>query len=104
MSDLVVVLTTCPTRANARRLAKALLDERLAACVQVSQPIESYYIWEDETQSDQEYQVVIKTRQTLIEAVFKKLLSIHPYDVPQFVVLDNVSASQSYLEWMRKSL
>lgn len=102
--QICVVLTTCPNRDSANQLASALLDKKLAACVQVTQSVTSFYRWNGQIQQDSEYQVMIKTQQQCIDAAFKLTLSIHPYDVPQWIVLGSVMVSQPYLDWIKSSL
>ncbi|WJG09251.1 divalent-cation tolerance protein CutA [Aliiglaciecola sp. LCG003] len=103
-SEFCIVLTTCPTKKQAEKLAAELINLKLAACVQISQPVTSVYRWEDEIVTDAEMQVIIKTMEDKLDAAFKLTLSLHPYDIPQWIVLDSVSGSPSYLNWIKSSL
>jgi periplasmic divalent cation tolerance protein len=94
-----VVLTTCATDEDARALATALLDQQLAACVQVV-PIHSYYTWEGAQQSEPERLLLIKTRGALYASVEAALRAIHKYDVPEIVCLPVAAGSDAYLGWI----
>jgi periplasmic divalent cation tolerance protein len=94
-----VVLTTCASDEDARSLASALLDRRLAACVQVT-PIHSYYIWEGAQQSEPERLLLIKTRRRLYPDVEAALRAVHKYDTPEIVCVPMVAGSAAYLGWI----
>ncbi len=104
MSAMKVVLTTCPDKPTAEKISRALVDQKLAACVQVSQPVSSFYVWQGKTVEDTEYQVVIKTIDSKVNGIFEAINALHPFDVPQLITLDSVSGSQQYLEWIKSSL
>ncbi|GAA0854780.1 divalent-cation tolerance protein CutA [Aliiglaciecola litoralis] len=104
ISELCIVLTTCPTKKQAEKIAAELVNLKLAACVQISQPITSVYHWDDEVVTDAEIQLTIKTLKSKLDLAHKLALSLHPYDVPQWIVLDNVSSSDTYLDWIKSSL
>ncbi|MEP4890894.1 MAG: divalent-cation tolerance protein CutA [Aliiglaciecola sp.] len=103
-SQFCIVLTTCPTKKQAEKIASELVNLKLAACVQISQPISSFYHWEDEVVTDSEMHLIIKTMSNKVEDAFKLTLSMHPYDVPQWVIIDSASASDAYLNWIKSSL
>lgn len=102
--DYVVVLTTLPAEGDdARRIGRTLVAERLAACVNVMGPMVSLYRWNDEIQEEEERQLVIKTARRRVPALWDRLKELHPYDVPEFVVLTIVDGNDAYLKWIAES-
>ena len=99
MSDYGVVLVTVDTQESAQAIAKALVRDRLAACVNVF-PIHSVYRWEDKVQQEGEWQLVIKTDLALFEAIAAALRTLHPYEVPEILALPIQQGSVSYLKWL----
>jgi periplasmic divalent cation tolerance protein len=95
-----IVLSTAPSREVAQTLARALVDNRLAACVNVL-PCTSVYRWEGEVQEDEEQLMVIKTRRTYIDDIRDLLDKEHPYQLPELVSLEVEDGSASYLRWIR---
>ena len=100
MSDLIVILTTMPDDDRARDLARTLVEERLAACVNVHSSMISTYRWKDIVEVEPERQIVIKTTRSRLAAIEMRLRTLHPYEVPEFVVLD-ATASSAYDRWVR---
>lgn len=104
MDDFVIVLTTVPEDGIlGGRLAEALVDERLAACVNLLPPMQSTYRWEGKLSRDAERQVVIKTRRGHVEAVKARVHALHSYAVPEFLVLPVLDGSSAYLDWIVSS-
>ncbi len=101
--DVRVVLCTCPPD-QATALARALLEHRLAACVNVVPGVRSMYRWEGEVAEDDESLLVIKTPQTNVESLEAKLSEIHPYDVPEILSLSVHEGANTYLSWVRESV
>ena len=101
MSDAVVVLVTVATREDGERLAAALVDERLAACVNVVGPIQSIYRWEGAVHHDQELLLMIKTRASLFAALEQRVRALHSYQTPEVIALSITAGSEPYLEWLR---
>jgi periplasmic divalent cation tolerance protein len=99
MSDLIVILTTMPDDDRARDLARTLVEERLAACVNVHASMVSTYRWADAVEVEPERQIVIKTTRARLGDVEKRLQTLHSYELPELVVLD-VSASEAYGKWV----
>ena len=99
----VVVLTTLPADADASAFAHALVEARLAACVNLLPPMESVYRWEGTVQHDPERLLVIKTSRDRVSDLYDRILVLHPYDVPEFVVLPIVDGSDLYLRWVTES-
>jgi periplasmic divalent cation tolerance protein len=97
----VIVLTTFPTDQDPTAFATALVDERLAACVNVLPPMTSIYRWDGRVERAAEHQLVIKTKSDRVEAVKARLTSLHPYDVPELLVLSVADGAERYLAWIQ---
>lgn len=101
MTGLVIVLTTMPDDpAKTDELSRALVEERLAACVNVHGPMASTYRWEGQVEREAERQVVIKTTRDRLAALKKRLHELHPYELPEFLVVDVDGGSDAYLSWV----
>lgn len=103
MADAVIVLTTWPAGRDADGLARTLVDERLAACVNVLAEMRSTYRWNDGIEVEPERQLIIKTNSRQLPALQHRLAGLHPYEVPEFLVLPVAGASETYLAWLRAS-
>jgi len=99
-----LVLTTADSNELARRLAHALVETRLAACVNIVAPVTSVYRWKDVVSVDQEWLLLIKTRSERFEALRKKIHELHSYDVPEIVALKLENGDASYLKWLAASV
>ena len=95
-------MTACSTRDEARKIAGALLDERLAACVQVKE-VESFYRWNDEIQHEQEYVLSIKTRDANYAKISERVQEMHSYEVPELIKIGIEDGSEKYLNWIKVS-
>ncbi len=102
-SDCVVVWTTVGRTANCREMASILVNERLAACVNVLAEMESIYRWKGQVESDYERQLVMKTTAERVPALRDRVLELHDYEVPEFIVTPIVGGSEAYLDWIRQS-
>ncbi len=100
MKGHIVALCTVPDRATGRKIAHDLLSRRLAACVNVSSAVESHYWWEGKIQQDEEFVLVIKTREDLFPSLEEAVRRMHPYDVPEVIALPIQDGSQAYLKWI----
>jgi len=100
MTDAVIVLTTVPSSKVGEEIARALVDETLAACVNVLPTMTSIYRWKGEVQSEAECQVVIKTARERVAALQERLSELHPYDLPEFVVIGIEGGDPAYLAWI----
>jgi periplasmic divalent cation tolerance protein len=100
MSDYVIVLTTLPADADASAIATALVEGRLAACVNVLPAMQSTYRWQGTVEREAERQIVIKTSGQRVDALWERLRDLHPYDMPEFVVIPIVDGNQAYLNWI----
>ncbi len=100
MTDAIVVLVTTPTPERAAEIARALVDERLAACGNVVPGVRSIYRWEGRVQEDAEALLVLKSTRARFEALRDRVLALHPYEVPEVIVLAVEAGSAPYLEWI----
>ena len=98
-----MVLTTIPVDFDAAGLASTLVGERLAACVNLLPPMDSIYRWKGEVETAKERQVLIKTAVAKLEALQQRIKDLHPYDVPEILVLSVAGGSDAYLAWLRES-
>ena len=99
-----IALVTAPDLAVARQLARGILENRLAACVNLVPGVESHYWWEGELCCETEVLMVLKTTGDKLAALEAWVLAEHPYDTPEFVVLPIESGSARYLEWITASV
>ena len=104
MTDAVIVLTTVADDDQAEVLARRLVDERLAACVNVCPPMTSFYRWKDVVERDSERQLVIKTVRAQLPALLARLRQLHSYELPEFVVLTVEDGSAEYLKWIGEQI
>jgi periplasmic divalent cation tolerance protein len=104
MTDKRIVLSTTGTLEEARKIAHALVERKIAACVNIVPSIESVYRWEGKVETAQECLLIIKTIEGACERLEKTLKDLHSYDVPEFVVLGIQDGSQAYLEWIADSV
>ena len=102
-SDCVVIWTTVGRTANCREMASILVNERLAACVNVLAEMESIYRWKGQVETDYERQLVMKTTAERVPALRDRVLELHDYEVPEFIVTPIVGGSEAYLDWIRES-
>ena len=102
MSDYGVILVTVDTQAAAQEIARALVGDRLAACVNLY-PVHSVYTWEGQVEQAAEWQLVIKTDLALLPKIEDTLDMLHPYEVPEILALPIVQGSAPYLAWMADS-
>jgi periplasmic divalent cation tolerance protein len=102
-AEFVIVLTTAPDAERAESWARTLVEERLAACVNVHAPMVSFYRWKGAVERDEERQVVIKTTAARLDELKVRLFALHSYELPEFIVLDGVGGSEEYLGWVRQS-
>jgi periplasmic divalent cation tolerance protein len=102
MSDQVILaLTTCPDEASARAIATALVQERLATCVNRVGGLRSTYIWDARLQDEAEILLIIKTTAARLEAIQERLKTLHPYELPELVGVAVAGGNERYLDWVR---
>jgi len=103
LTDFILVLTTLPADGEPEKLASQLVEERLAACVNILPAMRSVYRWKNAIERADKRQLVIKTTRARVTALESRLRALHPYDVPEFVVLPIDSGSAAYLSWLTES-
>jgi periplasmic divalent cation tolerance protein len=96
-----VVLVTCGTLTEARRIARVVVTKRLAACVNIFlSPAESVYRWKNKIEKAREYLLLIKTTSNLLAGLEREVKRLHSYDIPEFIALPIVRGSRGYLSWL----
>lgn len=97
---MIVIATSCGSRDEAERIATALIEERLAACVQIL-PVTSVYRWDGKVERAEEHVLHIKTRAALADRVEDRVCALHSYKVPELLMLPVAGGSAAYLAWMK---
>jgi periplasmic divalent cation tolerance protein len=100
MADALEVHITAPDRDQAVALARVLVEERLAACVNIVGAVRSIYRWEGRIDEDDEVLCLVKTRRELFAALTARVHALHPYEVPQILAFEIVDGSPAYLAWL----
>ena len=104
MAEYIQVVTTTTRKAEAQAIARAIVERRLAACVQVLGPVTSTYWWEGKLETNHEWQCWIKTRRDLYEQVEQAIRQLHSYAVPEILAIPVVAGSESFLAWIDDEL
>jgi len=104
MEEHLQVLTTAGSKEEAERIARSLLEKRLAGCVQVAGPISSAYWWKGAIETAEEWLCLIKTRRALFAEVEEAIKTAHSYETPEIVALPIVAGSRPYLDWLADTL
>ncbi len=104
VEEFVQVSTTVERREDGARIAGALVEERLAACVQVVGPISSTYRWQGVVERSEEWLLLVKTKRDLYGMVEEVICGLHPYEVPEVIAVPLILGSSDYLGWMRAEL
>ena len=104
MTDKIVILSTCADEAEAEKVARALVDRHLAACVNVLPAVRSFYRWQGKIESSAECLLVVKTSRALFSSIRAVLESVHSYELPELIALPIVEGSPTYLAWLDSSL
>jgi periplasmic divalent cation tolerance protein len=105
MTDKIIVLVTCGSRKEARKIARALVGRRLAACVsEIGVPIASTYRWKGRVESAKEFLLLIKTSKRRFAAVRDAVRKLHSYDVPEIIALPIAAGLRAYLDWIAESV
>ncbi|HKW62399.1 MAG TPA: divalent-cation tolerance protein CutA [Candidatus Acidoferrum sp.] len=103
--NMRVVLVTCPTLALAKKIARAVVQKRLAACVNiVRSPVESFYTWKGKLKSAREHLLLIKTGAARLPQLEREVRRLHTYEVPEFIALPITEGSAEYLSWLEESV
>lgn len=98
--ERIMVYITTPDLDVARRIARTLVEERLAACANILPGVESFYRWQGAVQHDQEVALIVKTRAALLEALMERVVALHPYEVPCIVALPLNQGHEPFLRWI----
>lgn len=104
MTDKIVVLTTCDSEEKAAELARALVEQKVAACVNILPGVRSIYHWQGKVEDAQEWQLVIKSRRDLFPTLKEAIAAVHSYEVPEVLALPVVDGSEAYLSWLDREL
>ncbi len=103
MADEIIVLITASSEGEAAKIGKALVDEHLAACVNIVPEIRSLFFWEGKTHDERETLLVCKSRRLLLDQLISRVRSLHSYAVPEIIALSIVGGSGEYLAWLKES-
>lgn len=104
MTDVVMLWTTVPVGEAGEAIARTLVDERLAACVSIHGPMMSVYRWQGQVTTGDERQLIIKTTGDRVPALRARLAALHPYELPELLVLRVMDGSSAYLDWVRQEV
>ncbi len=104
MTDKVIVFSTCASREEGKRIARGLVEERLAACVNIIDGIVSIYRWQGKVHEGDEVMLVVKSRRDLLGRLQERLASLHSYEVPEAIAIPVVDGLPAYLEWLEREL
>ena len=98
--EAIVVYITAPNEEEAAKIARAVVEERLAACVNIVKGVRSIYSWQGRIEDDPEVLMIVKTRRELFEALTKRVKELHSYTVAEVIALPIIDGSQDYLKWL----
>ena len=104
MTDKVVIMVTASSRRECRKIARRLIEEKLAACVSITQPIQSVYRWEGKVEQSKEFLMFIKTNRDLFPQIKAEIALIHSYHTPEIICLPIIDGSPNYLQWISDSV
>ena len=104
MTDKVVILVTAASQEECRKIARHLVESKLAACVNITQPVESIYRWEGEIADEHEYQLIIKSTRELFPEIQAAISAVHSYHTPEIICLPIIEGSRNYLQWLGDSV
>lgn len=104
MENYIQVITTVDDKEDAQRLARAIVEKRLAACVQIIGPVSSVYWWEDNIVEEPEHICLIKSRENLYPELEQLIMEEHSYEIPEILVVPVLKGSDGYFSWMEKEL
>jgi periplasmic divalent cation tolerance protein len=104
VTDKIVIMVTAASLRESRKIARHLVTAKLAACVNISQPVESLYRWEKKIADEKEYLLLIKTTRELFSEVKAAISKIHSYHTPEIICLPIIDGSRNYLQWLGNSV
>ena len=102
MTEFIQVTTATDKREDAESISKAIVENRLAACVQISGPITSIYRWKKKMMKTEEWLLTMKTRKGLYPKLEQAIKNFHPYEVPEIIAVPIIAGSKNYLAWVEK--
>ena len=103
MEKYCIVLTTCSDNFVKQKIINYLFEAKICACIQVKK-VDSYYLWDNKIQKDDEYQIIIKTKTKLYPKIEQIIYSLHNYEVPQIISIPILDGSSEYLQWIEDSI
>ncbi len=104
MTDKVVIMVTAASRRECRKIARHLVEEKLAACVNITQAIESIYRWEGKLADEKEFVMLIKSTRELFPEIKAAIAKLHSYHAPEIICLPIIDGSRNYLQWVADSV
>jgi periplasmic divalent cation tolerance protein len=104
VTDKVVIYVTAASRAEGKKIARHLVETKLAACVNISQPMESVYRWEGKIAEEREFLLIIKSTRALFPEIKAEISKIHSYHTPEIICLPVIDGSRNYLQWVSDSV
>jgi periplasmic divalent cation tolerance protein len=104
MTGYIQVVTTTDSRADAERIARTLVEKRVAGCVQILGPVSSTYRWQGEIETADEWLCLIKSKEDRYADLERAILEVHSYDVPEILAMPVVAGSADYLQWLAEEL
>lgn len=100
MTNYIVVLITTPNMNEARKISKTLVEEKLAACCNIVEKVNSIYFWKDKIEDDSESLIIVKTKKDSFPKLVKRVKELHKYTVPEIIAIPIIDGSDSYLSWI----
>ena len=100
MTDYIVIFVTCASEKEGEKIGHALLEEKLAACVNIVPGLKSLFRWKGKISTEQEVLLIIKTKDTLFEKLKKRVIELHSYEVPEIIALGVLAGYEKYLDWI----
>jgi len=104
VTDKVVIMVTAASRRECRKIARHLVEAKLAACVNITQPVESVYRWKGKLADDKEFLLLIKSTRALFPQIKAAISKIHSYHTPEIICLPIIDGSRNYLQWLSDSV
>ncbi|HYA87360.1 MAG TPA: divalent-cation tolerance protein CutA [Nitrospirota bacterium] len=103
MADEIIVLITTASRDEATRIGTALVNEHIAACVNILPQIRSLFFWEGKTQDESEALIIVKSRLSLLDRIIARVKELHSYTLPEVIAIPIIGGSPEYLHWLKDS-
>ncbi len=104
LGTYIIILITTPDRESAEKIAKTLVSERLAACVNIINSVSSIFLWKGDIEEAKENLLIIKSRLDMLDRVIDEVKKVHPYEVPEIVAIPIIYGLRNYLEWIDEVL